>query len=89
MAGRVGIAEPDSLLGQLVHMWRLVKRAAVAPQVPPTKIVHQKKDNVRRRWISLSHGPFRWNDRLAGGEQCQADDRCNAATQQRKTGRPI
>ena len=46
MASRVGIFEKHSFVSQFVDRWRFVERAAVATHIRPSKIIHEKKNDI-------------------------------------------
>jgi len=46
-AGGVGLGEADALGGEAIEVGRVVKRAAVAAEVPPAEVVREDEDDVR------------------------------------------
>ena len=48
MAGGISLSEPHSLPRQPVNVWRLVKAAPEAAHIPPTEVIDEKENDVRR-----------------------------------------
>ena len=55
-AGNVEVLESCAFRGKLVDIWRFDIRVAVAPQVAPTQIVGEQKQEIRPRRVLRSRG---------------------------------
>ncbi len=52
MAGSIAVSEPDSLRRELIDVRGVVKRAPIASDVRPTKVINEEEDNIRRLRLS-------------------------------------